>query len=115
MSLKKISDLKNTLFFRLTVLYATAFIFIAILAFFTFYWYLHQVTMDRLDEELVDDTEVYSQLLHKTNLAGLKTRIVAQFEAEDRNEEFVRLIDLSGNNSLQRTCPDGQGWTPEKR
>ena len=72
MFLKKISELKNTLFFRLTILYAAAFIFVAILSFFTFYWYLHEVTMDSLDEELVDDAEVYARSLKKSDLSTSK-------------------------------------------
>ena len=65
MFLKKISDLKNKLFFRLTIQFAAAFIFIAMLSFLTFYWYLHRVTMERLDEELVDDAAVYAANVKK--------------------------------------------------
>ena len=107
MYLKKISDLRNTLFFRLMIQYAATFILIAVLAFFVFYWYLHRATMENLDEELVDDTEVYAQLLKKKDLAGLKARITDQLEAEDRNEEFMRLIDFYGN-TLSST--DMSGW-----
>ena len=92
----KITNLKNTLFFRLTIQYAATFILIAVFAFFVFYWYLHRVTMENLDEELVDDTEIYAQMLQKNDLAHLKTRITDQFEVEDRNEEFMRLIDFNG-------------------
>ena len=56
--------------------------------------------MENLDEELVDDIEVYAQLLQKTDLVHLKTRILNQFEAEDRNEEFIRLVDFSGHTLI---------------
>ena len=57
MFLKKIHNLKNSLLFRLTILYALAFTVLSGLGFLIFFYRIHAVTMEHLDVELLDETE----------------------------------------------------------
>lgn len=97
MFLRKINDLKNTLFFRLTVLYAIALVFISAISFIIIYYSIYSVTMERMDEELLDEIEWYTEEMAENSLESIKAKIVEEVESEDPDEEFYRLIDFNGN------------------
>jgi hypothetical protein len=97
MFLKKIKSLGNSLLFRLTILYTLTFTLLAIISFSVFYYRIYSVTMERMDEELLDDTEYYSEYLAKSGLAGLKKKLFEEADSEDPDEEFYRVMDFKGN------------------
>lgn len=97
MFLKKIIKLKDSLLFRLTILYTIAFVFISAISFLIFYYYIYSVTMDRMDSELLEETREYSKVLANNNLKGVKNKIAGEAESEDPDEEFYRIIGFSGN------------------
>ena len=97
MFLRKINDLKNTLFFRLTVLYAIALVFISAISFIIIYYSIYSVTMERMDEELLDEIEWYTEEKAENSLESIKAKIAEEVESEDPDEEFYRLIDFNGN------------------
>jgi len=94
---KKIRGLGNSLLFRLTLMYAVTFTLLAVISFFVFYYRIYSVTMERMDVELLEETEVYSALLTAQGLAGIKNRMAEDTESEDPDEEFYQLIDIKGN------------------
>lgn len=96
MFLKKISNLGNTLLFRLTVLHTVAFTLLAIVSFMIFYYRIYSVTMERMDSELLEETEQHSDLLADSGLAGIKYKMAEEAEFENPDEEFYRLLDFNG-------------------
>ena len=106
---KKIRSLGNSLLFRLTILYTLTFTLLAIISFSVLYYQIYLVTMDRMDLELLEDTEKYPEYLDNLGLAGLKKKMFADAESENPNEEFVRLIDFNGK-ILAAT--DMSSWGP---
>ena len=97
MFLKKIKALRESLLFRLTILYALAFTLLAILSFTVFYHWIYSVTMERMDEELLGEVKYYSQFLGESGLTGLQERLTEEADSEDPEEEFYRLMDFKGN------------------
>lgn len=98
MFLRKIIKLKDSLLFRLTVLYTLAFILISAISFLIFYYHIYSVTMERMDYELLEETVEYSKVMARNNLKGVKEEIAEEAESEDPNEEFYRIIDFSGKS-----------------
>ena len=97
MFLKKIKSLGGSLLFRLTILYTLAFTLLATVSFAVFYYRIYAVTMERMDEELLEEIEYYSQYLAESSLIGLKERLIEESDAEDPEEEFYRLMDFKGS------------------
>ncbi len=100
MFLNKISGLGNSLLFRLTILYTVTFTLLAFMSFAIFYYRIYSVTMERLDREMLEDAEVYSEQFAKLGIEGLKDKMAEEAESEDPEDEFFRLIDFSGNTLL---------------
>ncbi|MEJ2282825.1 MAG: HAMP domain-containing sensor histidine kinase [Desulfobacterales bacterium] len=110
MFLKKIKSLENSLLFRLTVLYTLAFTLLAIIGFGVFYYQVYVATMDRIDEDLLEnEIEYYSAYLARSGLEGLKKRLIEDAEPEDPQEEFYRIIDFNGN---VLAVSDMSAWGP---
>ena len=109
MFLRKIKSLGNSLLFRLTILYTITFTLLAIISFSVFYYRIYAVTMERMDEELLEETEYYSEYLAKSGLVGLKKKLIQEAESEDPEEEFYRLIDFKGN---VLAVSDMSSWGP---
>jgi signal transduction histidine kinase len=97
MFLKKILNLKSSLLFRLTILYAITFTILSSIGFMIFYYRIYSVTMDRMDFELLDEIKEYSTEMTETGLEGVKSEIAEEAESEDPDEEFYRLINLKGD------------------
>ncbi|MBU4353034.1 MAG: HAMP domain-containing histidine kinase [Nanoarchaeota archaeon] len=97
MFLRKILNLKNTLLFRLTILYAGIFTLLSFLAFAIFYYQILTVTMKGMDEELLKEIEEFSIVMAEAGLEGVKAAIAEEAESEDPNEECYRLINFNGD------------------
>ncbi|MBW2410579.1 MAG: hypothetical protein JRF72_12330, partial [Deltaproteobacteria bacterium] len=97
MFLKKIYSLKNSLLFRLTILFAVAFTVLSGLGFLIFYYRIYSVTMEHLDIELLDEVEKYTDLMKQTGLEEVRTAILEESESEDPEEDFYRLFKFNGD------------------
>ena len=109
MFLKKIKSLGGSLLFRLTILYTLAFTLLATISFAVFYYRIYAVTMERMDEELLEEIEYYTQYLAESGLSVLKERLSEETDAEDPEEEFYRLMDFKGNILI---TSDMSAWGP---
>jgi signal transduction histidine kinase len=76
--------------------YAITFTLLAVISFSIFYYRIYSVAMERVDDELLDDTEVYAALLEARGLEAFKDRLAEEAETEDPDEEFYHLIDFKG-------------------
>jgi signal transduction histidine kinase len=95
MSLKKIADLKSSLLIRLTVLYATTFTVLAFIGFAVFYYQIYSTAIERLDDELFNDTQKFAELIKKNGLADVRSKILADAKNEDPNKEFFRILNTN--------------------
>ena len=97
MFLKKIHSLKNSLLFRLTILYAVAFTVLSTVGFLVFYYRIYAVTMEGLDLELRAEVLKYTALMKEAGLEGVKSTIADEAASEDSDEDFYRLFDFKGD------------------
>ena len=97
MFLMKIHNLKNSLLFRLTVLYAVAFTVLSGIGFLIFYYRIYSVTMEHLDIELLDEIEKYTDLMKEAGLEEVRAAILEEGESEDPEEDFYRLFKFNGD------------------
>jgi signal transduction histidine kinase len=97
MFLKKILNLKNSLLFRLTLLYAVTFTILSALGFLIFYYRIYSVTMEHLDIELLDETEKYGDLMKEIGLEDTIAAIKEESEFENPEEDFYRLLNFKGD------------------
>jgi signal transduction histidine kinase len=97
MSLRKILKLKDSLLFRLTFLYTAAFILLASLGFVVFYYRLHAVTIDRMDDELAADVREYATLATEKGFQAISEKLLEDADAETPSEEFLRLMNVRGD------------------
>ncbi len=109
MFLRKIKILGNSLLFRLTILYTLTFTLLAIISFSVFYYQIYSVTMERMDEELMEETAYYSEYLARLGLVSLKKKLIEETASENPEEEFYRLIDFKGN---VLDASDMSPWNP---
>ncbi|MGD8992468.1 MAG: HAMP domain-containing sensor histidine kinase [Desulfobacterales bacterium] len=97
MFLKKLTNLRRSLLFRLTILYAVAFTVLAAIGFLTFYYRIYAVTMDRLDLELREKAENFTALMTEAGLEGVLAAIIDEAESEDPEEDFYRFTTFKGD------------------
>ena len=97
MFLEKFREFKNSLLFRLTLLYALAFVSLSSIGFLVFYYRIYAVTMNTLDVELQDEVRKYTSLLTKSGLEGVRAAIADEGKFEDGEDGFYRIFDSNGN------------------
>ena len=109
MSLRKILDLKNTLLFRLTVLYAGMFIVLSMVAFVFIYYRIQTFTFNSIDEDLLEEVKVFAAIMETEGLEGVKEELVEATAKDNPNEEFYRIVDFKGKVHAQS---DMSVWGP---
>jgi len=97
MFLNKFHEVKGTLLFRLTVYYAAIFSLSSLFILFVFYFKIHTVTMQNMDDELIDEVEKYAGIMRENGIEGVKEEIDDASNAEDPNEEFFRVMTFKGD------------------
>jgi signal transduction histidine kinase len=97
MLLRKLHNFKNSLLFRLTILYAVAFTVLSTIGLLIFYFRIYAVTMERLDDELLGKTQKYTTLAKEAGLEGVLPEIRDEAESEDPQEDFYRLFNFKGD------------------
>ena len=93
----KIHNFKNSLLFRLTILYAVAFTALSTIGFLIFYYRIYDVTMERLDFELLEKTRKYTALMKESGQESVLSEITDEAESEDPQEDFYRLFNFKGD------------------
>lgn len=97
MFLKKINYLRNSLLFRLTLLYAVAFTVLSTMGFLIFYYRIYSVTMEHLDIELLAETQKYTALMKESGIEGVISEMNQEAESENPEEDFYRLFNFKGD------------------
>jgi signal transduction histidine kinase len=83
---------------------------LAVISFGVFYYQIYSMTMERMDEDLLEnEIEYYSEYLARSGLENLKKRLIEEAEPEDPEEEFFRIIDFNGS---VLAASDMSAWGP---
>lgn len=122
---KKKTNLKNTLLFRLTLLYALIFICSTITTFLIFYYRIYSVTMENVDLDLLSEITAYQKRHADRGLDGVLFGIREEAEEAASKFEFYRLAafdgdilaatDMSAWGDIAVTTRDQLDLQPEKR
>jgi len=81
----------------LTILYAVAFTVLSTIGFLIFYYRIYDVTMGRLDNELLDKSQRYAALAKESGLKGVLPQLADEAKSEDPQEDFYRLFNFKGD------------------
>lgn len=100
MLLKKLIKQYHTLAFRLTLWYAAIFIISSFLAFLIFYLSAASVIQGRMDNEILEELEEFSQLLSSNGIDDLKREVIHEIESEDVEKIFFRVIKSDGSEII---------------
>lgn len=97
MFLSKLHNLKQTLLFRLTLLYAVSFTVLSAVGFLIFYYRIYSISIESLDLELAADAEKYTALMKASGLEAVRSAIAEEAESENPYEDFYRLFSFKGD------------------
>ena len=74
-----------------------AFTALSTIGFLIFYYRIYDVTMERLDFELLEKTQKYTALAEEAGLKGVLPEITNEADSEDPQEDFYRLFNFKGD------------------
>ncbi|MFC1579526.1 sensor histidine kinase [Thermodesulfobacteriota bacterium] len=95
MSLKRLPRLRGTLSFRLTLWYAGTFTLSSLFVFSIFYYHIYSITMERTDQELLEEIQEVSVLMSEGGADHVKLEMDAESESEG-GTMFFRLLSIDG-------------------
>jgi signal transduction histidine kinase len=97
MSLRqKITDIRHTLAFRLTLWYAGIFMLSACVAFFFFYLLITSVMRQQTDQALSSEIRTFSSILSTQGPEAVKRQAFIQAQAAGEKKIFFRLLYITG-------------------
>lgn len=88
--------LPNTLGFRLTFWYASAFLVCLMAALLAFYIYMDTILTSRMDEDLREDIAEFQELLSAGGLEKVIAEINREINSSDETEVYLRVLDPKG-------------------
>jgi heavy metal sensor kinase len=93
---KKITDIRHTLAFRLTLWYAGIFMLSAGVAFFFFYLLITSVMRQQTDQSLSSEVRAFSSILSSQGPDAVKRQALLQAQAAGEKKIFFRLLYITG-------------------
>jgi len=92
----KFLELRATLAFRLTLWYAGIFAIFSTVAFLLFYTLITSVLQERIDQDLLGQTQRFSALLATEGVEAVNSNAVIEAQAAGVKKVFFRLLNLNG-------------------
>ncbi|MCA9463963.1 MAG: HAMP domain-containing histidine kinase [Nitrospira sp.] len=89
-------SLPNTLTFRLTFWYVSAFLLCLACALLGLYLYMDNLLDRRMNEDLREDVAEFQELLRERGLDKVVAELSRESEASDESKIFLRLLDAEG-------------------
>ena len=86
----------NTLGFRLTFWYASAFLVCLVAALVALFLYLDTLLNNRMDVDLREDIAEFQELMSEEGLDKVVSEIKREINSSDESEIFLRLLDAKG-------------------
>jgi heavy metal sensor kinase len=93
---KKITDIRHTLAFRLTLWYAGIFMLSACVAFFFFYLLITSVIRQQTDQALFSEVRAFSSILSAQGPEAVKRQALLESQAAGEKKIFFRLLYITG-------------------
>jgi len=93
---KKITDLRHTLAFRLTLWYAGIFMLSACVAFLFFYFLITNVIRQQTDQDLSSETRTFSSILSTQGPEAVRQQAFLQAQAAGEKKVFFRFLYITG-------------------
>ena len=93
---QKITDIRHTLAFRLTLWYAGIFMLSACVAFFFFYLLITSVIRQQTDRGLSSEVRTFSSILSTQGPEAVKRQAFLQAQAAGEKKIFFRLLYITG-------------------
>jgi heavy metal sensor kinase len=93
---KKITDIRHTLAFRLTLWYAGIFMLSACVAFFFFYLLITSVIRQQTDQALSSEVRSFSSILASRGPEAIQRQALLQAQAAGEKKIFFRLLYITG-------------------
>ncbi len=101
--------LPNTLGFRLTLWYATAFLVCLVAAFLALYLSLNSILNSRMDDDLREDITEFQDWFTEEGLEKVTYEIEREAASSNESEIFLRLYDGRGNLVVASDLSDWEG------
>lgn len=101
--------LPNTLGFRLTLWYATAFLVCLVAAFLALYLSLNSILNSRMDDDLREDITEFQDWFTEEGLEKVTYEIEREAASSKESEIFLRLYDGRGNLVVASDLSDWEG------
>ncbi len=99
----------NTLGFRLTFWYVSAFLVCLVAALLALYLYLDTILNNRMDDDLREDIAEFQELLTDDGLDKVISEIEREINSSDESEVFLRLLDGQGTVSFSSDVSEWEG------
>ncbi len=106
-------SLPNTLAFRLTLWYASAFVFFLLVAFIIFYLSMNSLLNERIDEDLEEDIEEFAELFEQEGIARVKSEIGREVMAGDEEDVFLILLNNDAEAFFASDLSHWRGLKPD--
>jgi signal transduction histidine kinase len=104
---KRLNKLKDSLIYRLTILYAVTFTLFSAVGFAIFYYRIYSIAVARLDSEMLKDNQSHMEIYEKYGLESFWENIEEDVKQEDIKKEFYRIIN---SNSDVLFSTDMSAW-----
>ena len=101
--------LPNTLGFRLTFWYASAFLVCLVAALLALFIYLDTILNNRMDEDLREDIAEFQELLTEGGRNKVISEIKREINSSDESEVFLRLLDGHGKVVFSSDVSEWEG------
>ena len=101
--------LPNTLGFRLTFWYASAFLVCLVAALLALFIYLDTILNNRMDEDLREDIAEFQELLTDDGLDKVISEMEREINSSDESEVFLRLLDGQGTVVFSSDVSEWEG------
>ena len=101
--------LPNTVGFRLTLWYASAFLMCLGVAFLGLYFSLNSILNSRMDADLREDIEEFQNLFNEQGLEKVIKEIEREVSLNDQSEIFFRVYNAKGENLYRSDMTEWEG------
>lgn len=106
-------SLPNSLAFRLTFWYASAFILFLLIALLALYLSINSILAERIDDDLREDIDEFSMLLDNAGLDRVKNELKREILPGEEQHAFLRLLDTRGHILFSSDMSHWKGMQPD--
>ncbi|GJL53521.1 MAG: two-component sensor histidine kinase [Nitrospirales bacterium] len=107
--------LPNTLAFRLTLSYTTAFLVSSLVTLCVLYFSVNSILNTRMDEDLQEDITEYKMLYNTEGMSRVLQELEREVGSDDEGQVFLRLLDAEGEELFASDLSEWNGLKTNTR